>query len=299
MMNRLAGLAAIALLSASPVGAQFSQEADVVAVPVAEGLHMFMAAGGNIGVLSGDDGVVLIDDQYAPMVPRIKAAAAELSDAPIRMVMNTHWHGDHTGGNEQFGSEGAVIIAHDNVRRRMSASHFSRFFDAEIPPSPPAALPVVTFATDITVHLNGQTVYVEHVPAAHTDGDSIVWFKERNAVHMGDIFFNELYPFIDLSSGGDVRGMLRAAESVLLRIDGDTKVMPGHGQLTDKAGLARYVALLRTVIQRVEALVADGASLEDAQAAKPTAEFDEVWGKAFIEPDAWVGIVYEGLAGSE
>jgi len=298
-MTKIFALLSAGALWMSAAWGQFEQEAEVVTVPVADGIHMFMAAGGNIGVLSGDDGVFLIDDQYAPMVPRIKAAAEKLTSAPVRMVVNTHWHGDHAGGNERFGEEGVMIIAHDNVRTRLSSSHFSKFFDQEIPPSPAAALPVITFSDDLSVHLNGQTVRIEHVAPAHTDGDSIVWFAQANAVHLGDVFFNGLYPFIDLDSGGNVRGMLRAAESVLNRIDADTKVMPGHGPLADRADLEAYVTVLRTSIERVEKLVADGKSLDEVIAAQPSAEFDAAWGQAFIKPDRWAELLYRGLSNDQ
>ena len=296
-MRKIFALVPAGALFMSAAWGQFEQEAEVVTVPVADGVHMFMAAGGNIGVLSGDEGVFLIDDQYAPMVPRIKAAAEKLTSEPVRLVVNTHWHGDHAGGNERFGEEGVVIIAHDNVRKRLSKSHFSKFFDQEIPPSPAAALPVITFSDDVTVHLNGQTLSIEHVAPAHTDGDSIIWFTEANAVHLGDIFFNGLYPFIDLDSGGDVRGMVRAAEYALRRIDADTKIIPGHGPLADRDDLQEYARMLKTSIERVANMVADGKTLDEVIAAQPSAEFDERWGQAFIAPDRWATLLYRGLGG--
>ena len=298
-MRKILALIPAAALIVSTAWGQFSQEAEVVTVPVADGVHMFMAAGGNIGVLSGEEGVFLIDDQYAPMVPRIKAAAEKLTSAPVRMIVNTHWHGDHAGGNERFGEEGVVIMAHDNVRKRMSKSHFSKFFLQEVPPSPAAALPVITFSDGVSVHLNGQTLNVEHVAPAHTDGDSIIWFVEANAVHLGDLFFNGLYPFIDLDSGGDVRGMVRAAEYALSRVDADTKIMPGHGPLADRDDLEEYIRMLKTSIEGVANLVDDGKTLNEVIAAKPSAEFDDKWGQAFIAPDRWAALLYRGLGGQE
>jgi cyclase len=236
-----------------------------------------------------------VDDQFAPLVGKIRAAIRELSDQPIRMVLNTHWHFDHTGGNELLADEGAVVIAHENVRKRMSTRQFTEFFQTERPPSPAGALPVVTFTRDITLHLNGQTMAVEYVPPAHTDGDAIVWFRELNAVHMGDTYFNGFYPFIDTSSGGTIRGMVSAVAAALARMDGDTRVIPGHGPLSNAAELRVYHDMLQAVVERMDALIAAGNDLDAIVAAKPTATFDAEWGDGFIKPDDWVRLVYEGM----
>jgi glyoxylase-like metal-dependent hydrolase (beta-lactamase superfamily II) len=235
---------------------------------------------------------LLIDDQYAPLVPKIRAAVAEIGDGPIRMVLNTHWHGDHTGGNEPLAGEGALIVAHDNVRVRMSSKHFSAFFNSTTEPSPPGALPVVTYDTAVTLHVNGHTLRAQHVPPAHTDGDSIVFFEEANVVHMGDTFFNGMYPFIDGDSGGSVTGMVAAADAVLAQIDADTKVIPGHGPLSDRAGLQAFRDMLATVAERVGTQIEAGRTVEQVVASKPTAEFDAQWGRGFIKADDWVALVH-------
>ncbi len=284
---------------AMPAGAQDFSSARITTVPVADGLYMLMGQGGNIGVSTGTDGVLLIDDQYAPMNEKIVAAISALTEQPVKMVLNTHWHGDHTGGNELFAGAGALIVAHDNVRKRMNAAHFSKFFQSESPPSPPAALPVVTFSSAVTLHLNGMTIQVRHVPPAHTDGDSIIWFPDANVVHLGDTFFNELYPFIDVDSGGSMRGMIAAIDNALPRIDTATKIMPGHGPLADKGALIRYRNMLSTVADRVDALIADGQSQQQIIAAQPTKEYDAVWGNGFIKPDQWVALVYSSLVAGQ
>ncbi len=287
-----------ALAWAATAGAQqqdFSK-IEITTQSVADGIYMMQGSGGNIGVLVGEDGVVLIDDQYGPLTDKITAAVAKISDQPIRMIINTHWHGDHTGGNENLAKAGALIIAQDNVRRRMSRKFFSEFFQSEVPASPAAALPVVTFDRSVSLHLNGHTVRAEHVPAAHTDGDAIIWFEEANVVHMGDTYFEGFYPFIDRNSGGSIRGMIAAIDTALTKIDFDTRVIPGHGPLSDRTKLIRFRDLLETVANRLQALIADGKTLEEIQASKPTAEFDEQWGSGFIKPDQWIEMIYRGMA---
>lgn len=301
-MNSLAIRAATAALALLTAGGQLhAQQRDLDqiplnVVPVADGLYMLKGAGGNIGVSVGQDGVLLIDDQFPQTVGKVRDAVATISDRQIRLVLNTHWHSDHTGGNELLGESGALIIAHENVRKRMSVEHFSEFFNSTTPASPPIALPVVTFTRDVTLHLNGQTIMVEHVPPAHTDGDSLVWFKELNAVHMGDTYFNGFYPFIDASSGGSILGMIGAVDLVLARIDDKTQVIPGHGPLSNLSELRAFRDMLRTVADRVEVQMAKGASVEEIVASRPTAEFDGRWGNGFIKPDDWVRLVCQGLA---
>ncbi len=188
---------------------------EVTSAKVAEGIYVLNGRGGNIGVSVGEDGVFLIDDQYAPLTTKIRAAVSSLTPQPIRFVVNTHWHGDHTGGNENLGKMGIVIVAHENVRKRMSVEQFLAAFNQKVPASPKAALPIITFADSVTFNLNGDEIRSFHVAPAHTDGDTVVYFKKANVVHMGDCFFNGMYPFIDLSSGGSIDGVIAAADKVL------------------------------------------------------------------------------------
>ncbi len=296
--RRAFALAVLPFLLALPLSGQAApKEVQIETVEVAAGVYMLVGQGGNIGVSAGEDGVFLIDDQFAPLTAKIKAAVTEISQEPVRFLLNTHWHYDHTGGNENWGEEGAVIVAHDNVRRRLSTGGLIEFFKNQIPPSPKAALPVITFADSVTFHLNGDELHVFHVPPAHTDGDSVIHFKKANAVHMGDLFFNGLFPFIDGSSGGSVDGVIAAAERVHAMIDEETKIIPGHGGLGNRAELAAYIEMLKGVRARIGALVEAGKSLEEVQAAKPTAAWDDPWGKTFLNGEQFTAIVYGILAG--
>ncbi len=298
--RRFASITSLILLLAlaQPLMAQGApEEVTITTVEAADGVYMLVAQGGNIGVSAGADGVFMIDDQFAPLTTKIKAAIAELSDQPIRFLVNTHWHFDHTGGNENLGNDGAVIVAHDNVRRRMSTGGMIEFFKNQIPAQPKAALPVITFADSVTFHWNDDQLDVFHVPPAHTDGDAIIHFKNANVVHTGDIYFNGLYPFIDGSSGGSVDGVIAAAERILSMVDDRTKIIPGHGALSNRAELAAYIEMLKDVRSKIGALVDAGKSLEEVIAAKPTAAWDDPWGKAFIDPEKFTAIVYQILAG--
>ena len=232
----LVALVLCVLCPRSPLAQGFDQVV-IQTQSLADGLHMLTGRGGNLVVSSGADGVFLVDDQFAPLSERILAAIAKISSQPLRFVVNTHWHGDHTGGNENMGRAGALIVAHDNVRRRMSADQFQAAFQRTVPAAPPAALPVITFGEDVTFHLNGGEVHVFHVARAHTDGDAIVHFRAGNSIHMGDTFFNGLYPFIDLDSGGSIDGVIAAVDRALPLMDKKTRVIPGHGPLSDRAGL--------------------------------------------------------------
>lgn len=300
MRHRLIGSCAclvFALLLASPATAQGRfDNVEIKTVDVTDGIWMLVGAGGNIGVSSGEDGVFLVDDQYAPLTEKIKAAVSDIADdAAIRFVLNTHWHGDHTGGNENLGSEGVLIVAHDNVRERMSTKQFIEALEASVEPSPKAALPVVTFAEAVTFHLNGDTIHAHHTGPAHTDGDSIVHFEKANVVHMGDIYFNGMYPFIDVSSGGSVNGVIKAVSHVIEESDANTKIIPGHGPLSNRAELTVYRDMLEDVRDAVAALIAKGHSRAEILEAKPSAAYDEKWGGGFRNPDAFVGSVYDTL----
>jgi len=244
---------------------------------------------------TGPDGTFIIDDQYAPLTPKIQAALAKLADTPVRFVLNTHWHGDHTGGNENLGRAGALIVAHDNVRVRMSSDQFIASMQRAVPAAPAVALPVVTFDSGTTFHINGDAIRAVHVHNAHTDGDSLVHFTKANVIHMGDTYFSAAYPYVDLSSGGSFDGLLAAHAKALALGNDTTRYIPGHGPVTGKAELAAYRAMIAEVVGKVRAGIAAKQSLDQILAAKPTAAYDATWGAGFIKPDALVRAIHASL----
>jgi glyoxylase-like metal-dependent hydrolase (beta-lactamase superfamily II) len=255
-------------------------------------IYMLEGEGGNIGVSAGEDGVFLIDDQFAPLTPRILAAVKAISDKPVRLLLNTHWHFDHVGGNENLGKSGVVIIAQDNVRKRMSSKTAIDFFKSSYGPAAPAALPVITFNETVTFHLNGDDATALHLANAHTDGDSIIHFRNANVIHMGDTYFNGLYPFIDVGTNGSVTGVIAAADRVLGMSDDNTKIIPGHGPLSNKRELKAYRDMLAAVYPKVERMVKAKKTLAQVIAAKPTKDYDAAWGNGFLKPEQFVEIVY-------
>jgi len=299
-MRPRAPLAAPVLLAAvafaAPAAAQGPdfEKVQIKTEKVGEGIWVLAGAGGNIGVSVGADGVFLIDDEWAPMTPKVKAAVAALSDRPLRFILNTHWHPDHTGGNKDLGEAGALIVAHDNVRLRMSSDQFIEALGMKFPPAPARALPVVTFNDAVTLHLNGDDVEAFHVPPAHTDGDAIVHFRRAGVVHMGDLFFNGMYPFVDLSSGGSFEGFIAAADRALALGEG-TRIIPGHGPVGTRADLRAYRDMLVTVRDRVKPLVQAGKTPAEVVAAHPLADLDAKWGNGFMKPEKFVEIVAQSL----
>lgn len=275
-----------------------AQMEDVVieATPLADTLHMLTGQGGNIIVSAGSDGIFLVDDQYAPLTERILAAIAEIQAGDVRFVLNTHWHGDHTGGNENLGAAGTVIVAHDEVRERMSAAQFNELWDRETPASPEVALPIVTFADGITFYLNGETLKVSHIEHAHTDGDAIVHFVGANIIHTGDVVFWGLYPFIDVDSGGSIDGVIAGCDRLAEMANEDTRFVPGHGTMFGLAELGQYRDMLIQVRTRVSALIEEGKDLEAVQAAKPTLEYDEEWGQLWLDGDTFTATVFNSLS---
>jgi len=294
-MNRFVVCLTLLTLTTAAVHAQTPQAREVRTVPVASGVYMLMGNGGNIGLSIGPDATFIVDDQYAPMVPNIIAAIQKLTDKPVRFVVNTHWHGDHMGGNEAFGKAGSLIVAHDNVRRRLTSEQVIEFFNAKVPPSPKDALPVVTFSDTVTFHINNDELVASHVAAAHTDGDVIVYWKRANVIHMGDTFFASGYPFIDLGTGGTINGIIAAADQALAIANDNTKIIPGHGELATTAQLREYRQALTTIRDRIRTQIAANKTLPEVIGAKPTADFDEKYGKSFIKPEQFVEFVYKSL----
>lgn len=294
MRNVIAGAGAIIASLAAPAAAQ--QNLDDVAIEtqvLADGVAVMFGAGGNIAVSYGEDGTILIDDQFAPMSDKIAIAIEALGASPVEMVVNTHWHGDHTGGNENFGQAGATIFAHDNVRVRMSNPH-TRSTGSVIDPSPKAALPVVTYDRGLTLHLNGDTVDVRFLGGGHTDGDSIVIWQEKNVVHLGDLYFNlGGWPFVDTLSGGNVRDLLLAMDTALLMMDEQTQVIPGHGPMASKSDFLAQRLLLGEAVERIAALKAEGKTLEEAQEAKPLADMGRSEG--FVTAEMFIAATWKSL----
>ena len=294
--NRLIVTAlAVATATATATAQQDMSRVEVKAQRVAGNVYMLTGRGGNIGLSVGDDGAFLIDDQFGVLSARILKTVSELTPDPIRFVVNTHWHGDHTGGNQKMAEAGAILVAHENVRRAMSIDHFMAAFDRTVAASPEAALPVVTFSESMTFHFNGDEIRVHHVAPAHTDGDAIVIFRDANVIHMGDTYFNGMYPFIDVSTGGSIAGMIAAADTALDLADDETQFIPGHGPLSGVAELRASRAMLQAVHNRVRALITQGRSRDEVIAAAPTREYDEAWGNGFLDPPTWVGIVYDSM----
>jgi cyclase len=262
---------------------------------LADNVFMLMGDGGNIGLSTGANGSVLIDTEYAPLNAKILAAVRAAGGGDVKYVINTHWHGDHTGGNEPLGKAGALIIAHDNVLARMSTEQFMAAFNQRVPPAPAAARPVVTFPSRTTFHLNGDVVQVVHIANAHTDGDSIVQFTNANVIHTGDTYMKDVYPFIDVSSKGSIDGFIAAADAVLSRSNANTKIIPGHGALANRGDLERFHDMLVTARGKIQALIDQGLSEDQVVAARPTAELDDPWGKGFMTPEQFVRFSYQSL----
>ncbi|MBW2208994.1 MAG: MBL fold metallo-hydrolase [Deltaproteobacteria bacterium] len=261
------------------------KDVEIKSIKAADGVYMLTGKGGNLGLSVGDDGVFLIDDQFAPLTGKIQAAIARLSDKPVRFVLNTHWHPDHTGG-----------IAHDNVRTRLSVDNFIEMFQMDAPAMPKTGLPVITFNEAITFHINNDDIRAWHVEHAHTDGDAIVHFRQANVIHTGDTYFAGMYPFIDTGSGGSADGVIRAIDQVLEIADEKTVIIPGHGPISNRQELATYRDMLKTISESIKARLRKGASLEQIQADGVTADFDAAYGAGFIKNEQFVEMLYKDLS---
>ena len=282
------------LSSAIVVYAQDFSNVEITATKVAGNIHMLQGRGGNIGVSVGADGILIVDDQFAPLADKIKAALKELGEGKLKFVLNTHWHGDHTGGNAQFGPE-APIIAHENVRRRLATEQKSEFFKRTTPASPKEALPVVTFDKSLSVHFNGEEIKVIHFPKGHTDGDSVIFFTTSNVVHMGDDFFVASFPFVDLESGGSVQGLTKNIGDIIPKLAADVKIIPGHGPLATVADLKAYHRMLVETTAIVQRKMKAKKTVAQIKAEGLPAEWAS-WGTGFIKTDVWLETIHRSLS---
>ncbi len=258
--------------------------------------YMLKGSGGNIIVSVGQDGVFMVDDQFAPLTEKIKEAISNITDQPVKFVINTHWHSDHTGGNENFGELGAVIISHDNVRERLSTEQFSEFFNRTVAPLPEKGLPIITFSDNMTLFQNGDEIRIIHVDNGHTDGDSIVYFTKNNVIHVGDDFNDKTYPLIDISSGGSIDGLISSLQTISSLIDDETKVVSGHSDISNKTKVNALITMLKDVRQNVSQLIQNGDSLEEIIASQPTSKYDEIYyDHSRLKPGDFVTMVYQSL----
>ena len=276
-------VAVVALLAALPASGQGDDLAEVPvrAFEVSGKVYLLQAAGGNIAASVGRDGVLLVDDQFAILAPKILAKVAEIGPGKLRLVLNTHWHGDHVGGNAVFGKE-ATIVAQENVRKRMLAT------------APAEALPVLTFDHDVTLHFNGEEIQVVHLPAGHTDGDSVVWFTGSNVVHTGDLFFAGHFPFVDLQSGGTVDGFIAALDAILAKLPPGAKIIPGHGPLSERKDLETYRTMLVDSRELVRGWKKRGLTLEQAlEEGMPDKYASYAW--EYMSAEGWIDTLWQSV----
>jgi cyclase len=291
-------LVAAAIVLSVPLAAAAQDDdfskVEIKAEKVAGTVYMLTGSGGNIGVSIGEDGVLIVDDQFAPLAPKIRAAIRGITDKPLRFVLNTHWHGDHVGGNEAFAGD-ATIIAHDNVRKRMAAGTppGSAF---KVEPAKADALPVITFDHSLTVHVNGEDIRALHFANGHTDGDSIIYFPKSNVVHMGDDFVTYGLPFIDVASGGTIKGLIENVERAIAALPDDVKIIPGHGPVSGKADVRKFTAMLEDCVALVDAARKQGKTLAQAQEAKVLQKYDAL-GQGFVKTNDFVALIYRELEG--
>ena len=282
------------LLFTISIHAQDFSQVQIKATKVSGNVYMLEGSGGNIGVSVGDDGILIVDDQFAPLADKIRAALKGLADKKLRFILNTHWHGDHTGGNVVFGPE-APIIAHDNVRKRMATEQKSEFFKRTTPASPKEALPVITFDHNLSVHFNGEEIRAIHYPHGHTDGDSVIFFTTSNVVHLGDNFFAGRFPFVDLESGGSVEGLTKNIGEIIGKIPAGAKLIPGHGPLSTIDDLKLYHRMLQETSEIVRQKIAAGKTLDQMKTEGLPEEW-KAWGTGFIKTDLWIEIVHRSLS---
>lgn len=286
---------ALSTFTSSAMAHQHGKKSSVTVTKLSDSVYLFSGKGGNIGASVGEDGTFLVDNKFAENTSDIIAELKKLGSAAPKFVLNTHWHADHSGGNDNLSKEGSVIVAHENVRKRLKKDNFIKAFNRKVDAYPESALPRVTFTKDIHFHMNGDKIKIFHIANAHTDGDSVTYFKTDNILHTGDLFFNGFYPFIDVRTGGSVKGMINATGKILEKIDDQTKIIPGHGPLANKADLKAFHEMLAIAYKNLKALKDQGKSLQETIDAKPLKELEAQWGNGIFTSEKWISVVFNGL----
>ena len=256
--------------------AQDENNVTIKTTKLTDSLYMLEGSGGNILVSIGQDGVFMVDDQFAPLTAKIKDAISKITDKPIKFVINTHWHPDHTGGNENLGETGAIIVSHDNVKKRLSSEQFSDFFKRSVPPLSEKGLPIITFSDNMSIYQNDDQIKIIHMDNGHTDGDSIVFFTKNNIIHVGDDFSDKAYPFIDISSGGTVDGLISSLKTISSIINNNTKVISGHTGISNKTKVNEYANMLTDVRNQINQMITEGKSLEEITSLQPTSKYESI-----------------------
>jgi cyclase len=292
-MRKLLTLVILCVLPVAAAAQTDLSKVEIKATKVSGNVYMLEGAGGNIGVSVGTDGILIVDDQFAPLADKIRAALKGLNQGKLRFILNTHWHGDHTGSNAQFGPE-ATIIAHDNVRKRLSTEQKIPFFKSTVPASPKEALPVITFDNSLSVHFNGEDIRAIHYPNGHTDGDSVIFFTTSNVVHLGDDFFSGTFPFVDVDNGGNVVGLAKNIGEIITKIPAGAKLIPGHGPLSTIDDLKLYHRMLLETTDVVRKRVAAGKTLDQIKSEGLPEEWKS-WGTGFIKTDQWIELIHTSL----
>jgi cyclase len=293
MLRRFVVLIVLCIVPVATNAQTDYSKVEIKATKVAGNVYMLEGAGGNIGVSVGPDGILIVDDQFAPLAEKIRASLKTLGEGKLKYILNTHWHGDHTGGNAVFGPE-APIIAHDNVRKRLSTEQRIEFFKMTVPASPKEALPVITFDNSLAVYFNGEEIRAIHYPHGHTDGDSVIFFTNSNVVHLGDDFFAGSFPFVDVDSGGNVLGLAKNIGEIIPKIPAGARLIPGHGALSTVDDLKAYHRMLLGTIDVVRKKAGTGKSLEQIKSEGLPDEWKS-WGAGFIKTDQWIELIFKSL----